>query len=237
MMGWTGRCVAGHKPSSMVHRSLLRLAAATLLTAGVALAGEYAVLHTGFRIATVRHETRGDQVRLFTGEGAFMDLPAAAVARFEPDGKIDPVGVPGTAVPAPDETLDAVVDRFSAELGLPPALVHSVIAAESAYDPQAVSSKGAVGLMQLMPETARELNVTDRRDPSENVRGGTTYLKQLLDRYAGSRDSLLRALAAYNAGPARVDAYNGLPPYNETRAFVRRVIERFLALTEPATDD
>ena len=68
--------------------------------------------------------------------------------------------------------------------------------------------------MQLMPETARELNVTDRRNPSGNVRGGTAYLKQLLDRYAGSSDSLLRALAAYNAGPARVDAYDGLPPYN-----------------------
>ena len=221
----------------MVHRRLLRLATTGLLAAGIALAGEYAVLHTGFRIAAQRHEIRGDQVRLFTGEGAFMDLPAAAVASFEPDGKADPVGAPAPPATVPDETLDEVVDRFSSELGLPPALVHSVIAAESAYDPEAVSSKGAVGLMQLMPETARELNVTDRRDPSENVRGGTAYLKQLLDRYAGSRDSLLRALAAYNAGPARVDAYDGLPPYNETHAFVRRVIERFLALTEPATDD
>ena len=166
-----------------------------------------------------------------------MDLPAAAVARFEPDGKADPAGAPASAAPAQDETVDAVVDRFSSDLGLPPALVHSVIAAESAYDPQAVSSKGAVGLMQLMPETARELKVADRRDPSENVRGGTAYLKQLLDRYAGFSDSLLRALAAYNAGPARVDAYDGLPPYDETRSFVRRVLERFLALTEPAADD
>ena len=236
-MDWADTYPVGRKPSSMVHPRPLRLVAAGLLAAGVALAGEYAVLHTGFRIAAERHETRGDQVRLYTGEGAFMDLPAAAVARFEPDGKIDPVGAPATAAPAPDETLDAVVNRFSSDLGLPPALVHSVIAAESAYDPQAVSSKGAVGLMQLMPETARELNVTDRRNPSENVRGGTAYLKQLLDRYAGSSDSLLRALAAYNAGPARVDAYDGLPPYNETRAFVRRVIERFLALTEPPADD
>ena len=221
----------------MVHRRSLSLAAAGLLAAGVALAGEYAVLHTGFRIAVERHAARGDRLRLFTGEGAFMDLPAAAVARFEPDGKVDRVGAPAKSADVRGENLDAVVDRFSSELGLPPALVHSVIAAESSYDPQAISPKGAVGLMQLMPQTARELNVTDRRDPNENVRGGTAYLKQLLDRYAGSNDSLLRALAAYNAGPARVDNYNGLPPYNETRAFVRRVIERFLALTEPPADD
>ena len=221
----------------MLHPNHLRLAVIGLLTAGVATAGEYAVLHTGFRIAAERHEMMGNQVRLFTGEGGFMDLPATAVARFEPDGKPDSRGAPDPAREAQAETLDAVVERFSSELGLPPALVHSVIAAESAYDPDAVSSKGAVGLMQLMPETARDLNVADRRDPGENVRGGTAYLKQLLDRYAGSRDSLLRALAAYNAGPGRVDAYDGLPPYNETRAFVRRVIERFLALTEPTTDD
>ncbi len=221
----------------MLHPNLLRLAVVGLLTAGVATAGEYAVLHTGFRIAAKRHEMMGNQVRLFTGEGAFMDLPAAAVARFESDGKPDSRGAPQPVRPAQAETLDAVVERFSSELGLPPALIHSVIAAESAYDSDAVSSKGAVGLMQLMPETARDLGVADRRDPGENVRGGTAYLGQLLDRYAGSRDSLLRALAAYNAGPGRVDTYDGLPPYNETRAFVRRVIERFLALTEPTADD
>ena len=220
----------------MLHRGALRLAFIVLLTSAVAAAGEYAVLHTGFRIAAERHQVVGDQVRLFTGEGAFMDLPAAAVASFEPDGKPAAEESVAPAEKAEAQTLDAIVEQFSSQLDLPAALVHSVIAAESAYDPNAVSPKGAVGLMQLMPETANELNVTDRRDPKENVRGGTVYLKQLLDRYSGSRDSLLRALAAYNAGPARVDAYNGLPPYNETRAFVRRVIERFLALTEPSTD-
>ena len=85
--------------------------------------------------------------------------------------------------------------------------------------------------MQLMPETARELAV-DPRDPAENVQGGVSYLKQLLERYAGSRDQLVLALAAYNAGPAAVDRYRGLPPYAETHAFVRRVIERFLLLAD-----
>ena len=114
---------------------------------------------------------------------------------------------------------------------MPEALIHSVIAAESAYDADAVSSKGAVGLMQLMPDTAQDLEVSDRRDPSQNVRGGTTYLRQLLDRYRESPDSLLLALAAYNAGPGNVDSYRGLPPFNETRMFVRRVLDRFLVLT------
>jgi soluble lytic murein transglycosylase-like protein len=86
--------------------------------------------------------------------------------------------------------------------------------------------------MQLMAETARELQVTDSLDPVQNLRGGTAYLKQLLDRYDGRRDQLVRALAAYNAGPGKVDRYGGLPPYNETRLFVGRVIQRFLRLTE-----
>ena len=125
---------------------------------------------------------------------------------------------------------------MAGQSGLPPELIHSVIAAESAYDPAAVSPKGAVGLMQLMPQTARELRAEDRTDPQENVRGGTEYLKQLLDRYQGAPDALPLALAAYNAGPAVVERYNGVPPYHETRLFVRRVIERFLALSasEPA---
>jgi soluble lytic murein transglycosylase-like protein len=98
-----------------------------------------------------------------------------------------------------------------------------------------VSPKGAVGLMQLMPETAAELEVEDRTDPAQNVSGGTRYLKGLLERYSESPDQLLRALAAYNAGPEKVDHYDGLPPYNETRLFVRRVMQRFLALSEPTS--
>jgi soluble lytic murein transglycosylase-like protein len=109
--------------------------------------------------------------------------------------------------------------------------VHSVIAAESAYNPAAVSVKGAIGLMQLMPETARELDVNPL-DPGQNIQGGVSYLKQLLERYSGSQNQLLLALAAYNAGPGAVERYGGLPPYAETHAFVRRVIERFLALAE-----
>jgi soluble lytic murein transglycosylase len=103
---------------------------------------------------------------------------------------------------------------------LPPALVKAVIAAESRFDSEAVSRAGAQGLMQLMPETARLLGVDDPFRPDENVRGGTRYLRAMLDRYG----DMTRALAAYNAGPTVVDQYRGVPPYPETRDYVRRVL-------------
>ncbi len=192
-------------------------------------AGEYAVLTTGFRLHAERHEMAGDRVRLIGKDGGVIELPASSVVRFEVEDFV-PLAVEKPAPEkAPDysrEGLDNLVAQLGRQLQLHPALVHSVIEAESNYDPDAVSSKGAVGLMQLMPETARELAVEDRRDPRQNIRGGTAYLKQLLDRYAGSSDQLLKALAAYNAGPGKVDLYNGMPPYDETRAFVGRVIRR-----------
>ncbi|MDE0433224.1 MAG: lytic transglycosylase domain-containing protein [Bryobacterales bacterium] len=209
----------------------MRPVIAALLLAGSGIAGEFAVLTTGYRIEAERHEVEGDQITLFTRGGGTMRIPLEAVARFEPADRIPEATKPDQKS-GKEETLGEIVARFSAESGLPEALVHSVIAAESAYDADAVSSKGAVGLMQLMPGTARDLQVSDRRDPGENVRGGTMYLRQLLDRYRESPESLLLALAAYNAGPARVDNYNGLPPFNETRLFVRRVIDRFLALSD-----
>lgn len=103
---------------------------------------------------------------------------------------------------------------------VPPALVKAVIAAESMFDSEAVSHAGAQGLMQLMPDTARSLGVTDAFRPDQNVRGGTEYLARLLERYG----DFSHALAAYNAGPTVVDRYNGVPPYRETRAYVQRVL-------------
>jgi soluble lytic murein transglycosylase len=103
---------------------------------------------------------------------------------------------------------------------VPPALVKAVIAAESMFDSEAVSHAGALGLMQLMPKTARALGVEDPLRPDENVRGGTEYLRAMLDRYG----DFSRALAAYNAGPTAVDRHKGVPPYRETRAYVQRVL-------------
>jgi len=115
---------------------------------------------------------------------------------------------------------DGLIGLTAREQRLQPALVKAVIAAESNFNPEAVSHKGAQGLMQLMPKTAASLGVSDPLRPAENVRGGTTYLRRMLDRYG----DLERALAAYNAGPDAVDRYGGVPPYRETRAYVRRVL-------------
>lgn len=115
---------------------------------------------------------------------------------------------------------DGLIEEHAAANSINPALVRAVIQAESAFNPSARSHKGAMGLMQLMPATARELGVHDPYDPAENIRGGVTYLKQLLDKYA---DNETLALAAYNAGPAAVARYGTVPPYRETRQYVEKI--------------
>jgi soluble lytic murein transglycosylase-like protein len=115
---------------------------------------------------------------------------------------------------------DGLIEEHAAANSINPALVRAVIQAESAFNPSALSHKGAMGLMQLMPATARELGVLDPYDPAENIRGGVTYLKQLLDKYA---DNETLALAAYNAGPAAVARYGTVPPYRETRKYVEKI--------------
>jgi soluble lytic murein transglycosylase-like protein len=107
---------------------------------------------------------------------------------------------------------------------LKPALIHAVVTVESGYQPQAVSKAGAVGLMQLMPDTARQYGVTNRHDPEQNLRGGARYLCDLLNQYS---NDLALTLAAYNAGPGAVSRYKGIPPYEETRNYVVLVLEYY----------
>ncbi len=136
------------------------------------------------------------------------------------------IATAGAASPEPvDEgapnPLKKLVTRVSQEQGIDPRLVHALVKVESDYDPRAVSRRGALGLMQLMPETARRLNVSDPFDPEENVRAGVRELARLIDRFAGD---LPRALAAYNAGEGAVASYHGVPPYRETRGYVSRIM-------------
>jgi soluble lytic murein transglycosylase-like protein len=201
-----------------------------ILTAGSAYAGEYAVLASGSRLHVDRHETDGAKVRLYQ-DTSFVEMDAAAVLEYEKDGR---VAAPSVAIPAaPAPAAEVVVspalsagelaDRAADKYGLPRHLVRSVMAAESGFQPLAVSPKGAIGLMQLMPGTAADLGA-DPYDPAQNVDAGTRYLRDLLTKYDGG---LRHALAAYNAGPAAVDRYNGVPPYRETVNYVVRIENAF----------
>ncbi len=120
--------------------------------------------------------------------------------------------------------LEPMIRRFSRQHHLHPALIRAVIKAESDFDPMAVSRAGAIGLMQLMPQTAVQLDVQDLYNPEDNIGGGTKYLRQLLDRFRGN---LPLALAAYNAGERVVDRYRALPPIEETRRYVRKVLRYY----------
>jgi len=126
-------------------------------------------------------------------------------------------------IPAPKFTLNEIIAAAAQKHQISPAFVKSIIAAESGFSQAAVSPKGAVGLMQLMPETAREFGA-DPAVPEQNIDAGAHYLSWLLQRYAGKRDALKRAIAAYNAGPGAVERYRGIPPYRETRTYVTRVL-------------
>lgn len=124
-------------------------------------------------------------------------------------------------VDVPDSGIRISIDRHSADQSLDPKLVQAMIQVESGFNHRARSHKGAMGLMQLMPATAKQLRVSDPYDPDENVRGGTQYLRHLVDRFPGRLDL---AVAAYNAGPGAVERYDGVPPYRETRDYVKRVL-------------
>jgi soluble lytic murein transglycosylase-like protein len=146
---------------------------------------------------------------------------ASDVRTFKVPHSTEPVLVTKPTSRNYSDNYDALIVQHAQAQNLRPDLVRAVVQVESGYNPRAVSSKGAMGLMQLMPATARQLGVRTPFDPEENIRGGTTYLRQLLERFDGNEEL---ALAAYNAGPVAVDRYgNQIPPYRETRDYVRKV--------------
>jgi soluble lytic murein transglycosylase-like protein len=211
------------------------IAVSVLLLAGVAAplrAAEHITLRNGFDLICDHREAAGDHVRLYmTATGPnFMEVSNADIASSEfvalPAPK-DPSPTPVTTTPAPPPT-PAEIHEMAAKAGaahdLDVELLASVIRAESNGDVHAVSRAGARGLMQLMPGTASKLGVADSFRADQNINGGTEYLNTLLERY---HDNLALALAAYNAGPAAVDKYRGIPPYRETRLYVARIIHDF----------
>jgi soluble lytic murein transglycosylase-like protein len=202
-----------------------------LIVASPVFAGEYAVLSTGFRIHADRHEVEGSSIKLFTKDG-LIEVPASSVTSFEAEEYVPPapvaaataVAVAAPVAPAPKSTDPKTLVREAAvRNSLPPAFVASVAKAESAMKQSAVSPKGAIGVMQLMPGTAKALDA-DPRDTEQNIDAGTRLLRELLVKYDGD---VVKALAAYNAGPGAVDKYNGMPPYRETQDYVNKVIRDY----------
>jgi len=201
-------------------------------------AADSAVLRNGFSIRHERRQVIGTITRLYLGgdESSFVDVPTVEIDHIEElpaDAAAEPVkDTPESAAKlqasakkiAQPVDLNEVVNAASGTYRLDPDLVNSVIRAESGFNVHAVSPKGAQGLMQLMPKTASDLGVQNAFDPQANVEGGTRYLRELLERYDFD---LVKALAAYNAGPQRVEQYGGVPPYYETKAYVARIVRDF----------
>jgi hypothetical protein len=179
---------------------------------------DYAVLQSGQRIHITGYETIGDTIRL-TVPGGTLEIPADSLLRIDPEDTFAPVKVKLLDVPFAD-----FIAASSLTHGVAAELVASVISVESNFNPNAVSTKSARGLMQLMPKTAARFGVKNIFDPKQNIDAGTHYLKELLLRYNGD---LKLTLAAYNAGPDRVERFRTVPPYRETRDYVRRVTEKF----------
>jgi soluble lytic murein transglycosylase-like protein len=211
---------------------------AIALTALPCLADDSAVLRNGFSIRHERRQVLGTLTRLYTtaDSSSFVDIPTSEIDHFEalPSEAATGAEKDASATRPPAKPtqrsierpldLNEVVKAASGTYHLDPDLVNSVIRAESGFNVRAVSPKGAQGLMQLMPGTASQLGVQNILDPEANVDGGTRYLRELLERY---NFDLIKALAAYNAGPQRVEQYGGVPPYYETKAYVARIVRDY----------
>ena len=235
--GTAGRMPALQVEVSMMVSKKIGLGLGLLLLALPALGTDLAILHNGFSIRHERRETVGSVTRLYLGTGKdYVDIATAQIERFEKDQAlvVVPATVAAAASPVPvrlakpqavkPQDLKEVINTISDQHHLDPDFISSVIHAESGFNPRAVSPKGAQGLMQLMPGTASKLGVSNAFDPRANVEGGTRYLSELLERY---NFDVIKALAAYNAGPHRVQQYGGVPPYNETRTYVARIVRDY----------
>jgi soluble lytic murein transglycosylase-like protein len=258
------------KPPYILRPGLALAALAILCTPSRPVrAAEHVTLRNGETFDCARQEPVGDHVRLYlfssapsgqaaTEDANYIEVSASSVLRVEtvPDPPPAPAPLsshnasqasPTPAAPLTPAQMRQMLARAGAQHNIDTDLLASVVQAESNGNARAVSRAGAQGLMQLMPATASGLGVTNSFVPEQNIGGGTAYLDQLLTRYDPNNDvyGLELAVAAYNAGPAAVDRYHGIPPYAETRAYVARVVREFnrrkraaqpAASTQPASN-
>jgi soluble lytic murein transglycosylase-like protein len=202
------------------------MAAASLVSSATPATAELVFFTTGRSLSIKTHREEGTSLVLTMRGGGEMVCDASAIARFAPDEV--PYPEPEVAAPTPVAPVEAastvpygaIIDRISAEQGVPPKLVRAVIQVESAYQERARSKKGAMGLMQLMPQTARQYAVANPYDPESNIEAGIKHLKSLLERLP-----VALALAAYNAGEGAVERFHGIPPYPETQQYVSRILQ------------
>ena len=204
-----------------VHCILLAALAAAVCPAARA---DYAVLRSGVRLHITGYESAGDRIKL-TMAGGSVEIAASDLVSIEPEDTFLSLPAVKPATGPYEELIRAAAEKH----GLDEKLIVRVIAAESNFNPKAVSRKQAQGLMQLLPQTAAQYAVANVFDPAQNIEAGAHYLKDLLEKYRGN---LSLALAAYNAGPDLVERYGGVPPFAETQNYVKRIISE-LAQARP----
>ena len=196
---------------------MLVLIAAATFAATPASRADYAVMRSGARLHITGYQQAGDRIRL-TVAGGTVEVAASDVVSIEPEENFLPNP---PAAPAVEGPFAGLIKHAATKHGVDGILIQQVIAEESNFNPRAVSSKYALGLMQLLPKTAARYSVGDVFDPAQNIDAGTHYLKDLLEQYRGN---LSLALAAYNAGPEMVERYGGIPPFPETQNYVQRIM-------------
>jgi hypothetical protein len=201
------------------------LALVTVIASAAPAHAELAYFQNGRTMSIKEHHTEGNSLVLTLRNGGQIVCDTTVIARFAPDEVPYPEPEPEPKPVIVAEQLPVVpygelIDKMATEQGVPVKLVRAVIQVESAYQQRARSPKGAMGLMQLMPTTARQYGVANPYDPTSNIEAGIKHLKSLMERLP-----LALALAAYNAGEAAVTRFHGIPPYPETQAYVGRILK------------
>jgi Transglycosylase SLT domain len=208
---------------SQLRRGVLALPFLLALLAAPSARAEYIVLRSGERFHVTGYQLLGDKYRLQL-QGGWVDVQTADVVKIEPEEIFTPVVPDPPAAPPSAPPYRELVAAAASRYGVDAELISSVMEVESHFDAKAISPKNARGLMQLLPETAARLGVKDIFDPQENIEAGTRYLKELLQLY---NNNLTLALAAYNAGPDKVQKYGSVPPYRETLSYVNQVKRKY----------